>query len=638
MACMPQCTKAAHRWGRMINIKREKKDTGNKRIGVIIRRWLFAVIMAAFFISLVGIIIVQSLYQREYSYQLIETYVEDVSQEVDDSFTHLIYDWAVSFTEDMEKRYDDLDNDYLIRLVDLNREILSEINIVDGNGIIVYSSCPEYVGWDIRSGKNASEFICLLQGEDYYEQGVRESEFSDKNQMIYVGKAFSSREGFIQYGVSYENYDNYVDETLSDVAKNRRIGFMGDIVICEENLEVIGSTDDKYNGMIFDDPSILPEKEGEIVRSTYNLFGEKCYAVSTMIENHYIIGGFSIFEAAYGGNLDKVFIFLMNGLILFSILIVLSKTLDRHVISGIENINGSLARITGGDLEEKVSVKTSLEFTELSDGINQTVDRLKDMIAETEARIEEELETARSIQQTSLPNCTGFFRRNRYFELWADMETAKTVGGDFYDFYMLPDDILVVTMADVSDKGIPAAMFMMRAKTLMKSLAEDGLSVEAMAEAANKGLWENNEGSMFVTAWIGFIDLKTGKVRYVHAGHTCPVLFGNREPVFIRQKRQMLMGGMPDVTYEDQEFVMEPGESLFLYTDGVTEAEREDEEQYGNDRLLSVLSGMNEAFEESTEKNFCEYVCNKVVEDVHAFAGEKPQSDDITVLCVRYKG
>jgi sigma-B regulation protein RsbU (phosphoserine phosphatase) len=136
---------------------------------------------------------------------------------------------------------------------------------------------------------------------------------------------------------------------------------------------------------------------------------------------------------------------------------------------------------------------------------------------------------------------------------------------------------------------------------------------------------------------VGFIDLKTGTVRYVHAGHTCPVLFGNSEPVFIKQKRQMFIGGVPDVRYEGQEFVMKPGDALFLYTDGVTEAEQEDGTQYGNERLLSVLSGMKEAFNESGDKEFCRFVCRNVVADVHSFTGDIPQSDDITVLCVKYR-
>ena len=171
---------------------------------------------------------------------------------------------------------------------------------------------------------------------------------------------------------------------------------------------------------------------------------------------------------------------------------------------------------------------------------------------------------------------------------------------------------------------------------MLKRLAEEGRSVEDMASAANSELWENNEGSMFVTVWIGFIDLDTGKVQYVHAGHTCPVVFGIDEPVFVKQKRELMMGAMPEVNYHGQEFTLRPGESLFLYTDGVTEAEGAGDELYGNDRLLSFLAKKHRSTGNISRRDYCKDICTSVTDDVHAFSGDIPQSDDITVLCVRY--
>ncbi len=638
MVCMPQCMKAARRWDNMKKMINHENNNKNTKVRVIIERWLFNVIMIALMVSLVGMIIVQRYYQKVHSYKLIEAHVNDVGQDVDDSFKYLLYDWTKSFTAELEKMYADIDNEYLRKLVEFNSSMISELNIIDDKGIIVYSSVPEYLGWDMNSGEQGKEFMCLLNGEEYYEQKLCLNDYGDGVEMVYAGRAFSSREGFVEIGVSRENYENYINETLSESVKNRRIGSTGYIVILGKDNKIVASTDNRYDGEKINIPEILTEEEGQIIHSTCEMFGKKCYAVSTLRNAYYILGVLPVYEAGFFGDLDKILILIMNGIILFCIFRVLSKMLNKYVVRGIEDINDSLGKITEGDLDERAKVTTSLEFSQLSDGINHTVTRLKEMMEETEARMEAELEMARNIQQTSLPSCTGFFRHNKNFELWACMETAKMVGGDFYDFYMLPGDILAVTIADVSDKGIPAAMFMMRAKTLLKSLAEEGLSVEDMVTAANKGLWEDNEGSMFVTAWIGFIDLKTGTVRYVHAGHTCPVLLKNSEPVFIKEKRQLLIGGMPDVTYQGQEFVMKPQDTLFLYTDGVTEAEGENGEQYGNNRLLSIFSGMDEAFRESTETEFCTFACKRVIEDVRSYSGDNPQFDDITVLCVKYTG
>ncbi len=613
------------------------KPKKSRKVGVIIQQYLFGVISISFILLLVGVIAVQKIWQQVYSYSMISQYVVDVSEDVEDSFSELLSSWSDAFTRQIEENYEYIDDATLTDLVSMNHEVLSEVNIVDQNGIIIYSSVPEYVGWDMHQGPQSAEFLCLLEGQDYYEQTIRANDYDASTEMIYAGKAFSNRKGFVEIGISKENYKNYINESLAMSVKNRRVGFNGAMVICDKNHIIVGSTDDKYNGLKLDRPDILPEQEGELKTVTVKMFGKNSYIVSILTQGYYIIAGYPVDEAGFLGMIDKVLIFIMITIILVSIFFILNRLLNNNVVHEIESINGSLAKITDGNLEEKVDVNSSIEFEELSEGINKTVDRLKDMIDEAEKRIDMELEMARSIQRTSLPNCNEKFKHNEFFQLYASMDTAKTVGGDYYDFYMLPGDILVVTMADVSDKGIPAAMFMMRAKTLMKSLSEMGMSVEEMAVEANKGLWENNEGNMFVTAWIGFINIKTGLVRYVHAGHTCPILFGNSEPVFIKKKRQMLMGGMPDATYTGQEFTMKSGDCLFLYTDGVTEAERADHEQFGNDRILNLIAGMKDNFQNDDGEYFCEYVCKKAIEEVHAFSGDTPQSDDITVLCVQMK-
>jgi serine phosphatase RsbU (regulator of sigma subunit) len=613
------------------------KDNKNTKVGTIITRWLFIVIFVALLISLFSIIVVQSIYQRMYAMDLIAEGVADVSTDIDETFSSVLRDYTIDFADMIEDNRNYItDDSWLKDLVDMNSDFLSEINIVDNQGYIVNSSIPEYVGWDMASGEKSREFMCLLDGADYYDQGLRENSYDENMEMVYAGAAFSDESGFLEIGVSKKNYDNYLLECMSDEVRNRRIGIDGVYAIADKNYKIIGSTNDAFNGHTIEKTELLADKEDEPKFSRVRMFDTDCYVVSIRRNNYYYIGGFPVSEAGRFGRLDKILIISMNILMLLCIFIILSRLLNKHVVKGIEDINASLSKITHGDLDERAEVKNSIEFTELSDGINSTVDRLKQMIAEADARIDEELAMANSIQQASLPDCTDEYRDNDAFSLYARMETAKTVGGDFFDFYKISDHLLVVTMADVSDKGIPAAMFMMRAKAVLKRLAEEGRSVEDMASAANSELWENNEGSMFVTVWIGFIDLDTGRVQYVHAGHTCPVIFGMSEPVFVKQKRELMMGAMPEVIYHRQEFTLQPGESLFLYTDGVTEAEGEGDTLYGNDRLLSFLAKKHNTYRNSSRRDYCKEICCSVTENVHAFSGDIPQSDDITVLCVRY--
>lgn len=216
------------------------------------------------------------------------------------------------------------------------------------------------------------------------------------------------------------------------------------------------------------------------------------------------------------------------------------------------------------------------------------------------------------------------------------MDTAKEVGGDFYDYYMLSGNRLALIIADVSDKGIPAALFMMKAKTVIKALAVSGLEVDEVMTRANDELVKDNEAEMFVTVWIGFLDLETGLISYVHAGHTCPMLIRDDGVSMIKQKRNFIVGGRAGIKFLKQEFQLLPGDTVFLYTDGVTEAFDKDQNEYGNERLEKILLQKEKGDAAADPNKFCEELCHLVREDVSAYAGEVPQSDDITMLALRY--
>ena len=249
----------------------------------------------------------------------------------------------------------------------------------------------------------------------------------------------------------------------------------------------------------------------------------------------------------------------------------------------------------------------------------------------TLASTEMELGVATKIQANMLPSTFPFLPERTDFNLYASMTPAKEVGGDFYDFFMVDDNHLALVIADVSGKGIPAALFMMASKILIKNTVMTGKSPGEVLRAVNNQICENNREEMFVTVWLGILSLDDGKLVTANAGHEYPMLKkpgGDFE--LVKTKHSFVVGGMAGIKYKETEMVLEPDSKLFVYTDGVPEAEDESERQYGYDRFLSVL---NKNKDEMPDK-----LLEAVGADVKAFVQDQPQFDDLTMLCVHYKG
>ena len=312
--------------------------------------------------------------------------------------------------------------------------------------------------------------------------------------------------------------------------------------------------------------------------------------------------------------------------VLFLLIIALVETL---VCRNLKSINGSLQKIIGGNLDEEVTVRDSVEFSLLSDDINQTVTTLKGYIGEAEKRMEEELKLATFIQESALPHAFTFTRND--FEIYALMKPARYVGGDFYDFFFTGSNKMALVIADVSGKGIPAALFMMRAKTAILNAAKTGKSPSETLFEVNNSLCEGNEAEMFVTAWVGIIDLETGIMNCANAGHEFPVYcHAGGEYELIKDVHGLVLGAMENVPMKEYTLQMNPGDRLFVYTDGVPEAIDKDEKAYGTDRLVSKLNELREEPQKDT--------LEKVHHDIVKFVGEAEQFDDITMLGFTYIG
>lgn len=319
----------------------------------------------------------------------------------------------------------------------------------------------------------------------------------------------------------------------------------------------------------------------------------------------------------------------MEILIYTALFILVYQLLKKKVICNLQRVNEGLNAITKGNLDTVINVRNYEEFSELSDDVNATVSTLKHYIKEAEERIDKELELARQIQHSALPSVFPLYPNRPDFDMYAYMDAAREVGGDFYDFYLLDSYSLVFMIADVSGKGIPAALFMMTAKTLIKGLAESGYEVEEIFTRANRKLCESNDADMFITAWMGKLDLRTGKVSFVNAGHNPPLLRRRGGQVqYLRTKPDFVLAGLEESPYRRQELQLEPGDMIYLYTDGVTEAVNSANSLYGEERLEQCLQ---EADQDPRS------ACKGVTAEVAAFAGETPQADDITMLCLKMK-
>ena len=243
-----------------------------------------------------------------------------------------------------------------------------------------------------------------------------------------------------------------------------------------------------------------------------------------------------------------------------------------------------------------------------------------------------EMKMASDIQESAIPRVFPPFPGEKRVDIYASMDTAKEVGGDFYDFYFSGPGKITFLIADVSDKGVPAALFMMRAKTIIKSIAQTGKPVAEVVTEANDALCEGNGANMFVTAWVGEIDLCTGRVAYVNAGHNPPILLrADGKNDYLRTRAGLVLGAMPGIKYRSQEAMLAPGDAIYLYTDGVTEQTNAQGELFGEERLISFISGGHFRDEPNA-------ILSSVSERISAFAAGTEQADDRTQLVIRYRG
>ena len=323
------------------------------------------------------------------------------------------------------------------------------------------------------------------------------------------------------------------------------------------------------------------------------------------------------------------------------VILVQSIFLHRTLLRPLKLISGEATRFS---TENTVSQKKLTESISNIDEIGMlagSVDRMEEQIQEyidnitraaaEKERVSTELDMATRIQESMLPNDYPAFPDRDEFDIFAKMTPAKEVGGDFYDFFLVDDDHLCVVMADVSGKGIPAALFMMASKIILKNNAVMGKTPAEILKDTNNSICANNQLDMFVTVWLGILEISTGKLVAANAGHEYPVLKApDRKYELIKDKHGFVIGGMSGMRYKEYELTMKPGSKLFLYTDGIPEATNAKEELFTNERMLNALNENPDADTKQTLLN--------VRIAVDEFVQDAEQFDDLTMLCLEYKG
>ena len=339
------------------------------------------------------------------------------------------------------------------------------------------------------------------------------------------------------------------------------------------------------------------------------------------------------------------FILLMLGLTL-AVFAIVNHRLKKHVVKPIEDMNQAARNYIADkddglpdeyhfqslDIHTNDEIESlALIFGDMEKEIGEYVENLTKATAEKE-RLNSELTLGAQIQRGTLPSKFPPYPDRKEFDIYASVDPAKEVGGDFYDFFLIDDDHLAMVIADVSGKGIPAALFMMGCKILIANLTTVGITDPAtILKEVNNRILKNDTIDMFITVWLGILEISTGKILAANGGHEYPCLMTDgKEYKLFKDRHGLVLGGMADVNYYTYELQFKPGDALFVYTDGVPESTNINNELFGNDRMLKALNRNPDASVEELLAN--------VKNDINEFVGEAPQFDDITMLALRYNG
>ena len=579
----------------------------------IFQKWLFLLVVLAFLATFAASWHLHSYLAELSAVDMLESTLSEVSRKINitehnlKTVMHLSDSAALAKTRafaqmiasDPSILHDTEKLDTIRKKLDVD-----ELHVSDEKGVLMWSvsfnKSLNYRGYDMNSKTQSAAFMPALTDKNF--ELVQPPQLNGSFNILfqYVGVARIDKPGIVQIGYRPERVieAQHLAE-VKQIEKDTHIGTNGTLHITES--------------------SGFPADYKKVIRTNDSL-------QLSVAAGKYLLTAELPEEEMYVSRDSILKVLIIGNLVLFGVIFLLvSHLLQKVVINGIYNVNDSLKEITSGNLEQQVSVSTTTEFCTLSNGINTMVSALKKAIENEAKRLDAELEMGRMIQTSVLPvDFTG----NERYQLHAGMFTAREVGGDFYDFFAIDKDHLAILIADVSGKGITAALYMMTAKTLLKELIQKHPVAEAF-EIANQELCKNNKAHMFLTAFAGVIDLKTGVMTCVNAGHNPPVLkHADGTAEYLKIKHSLVLSASRKARYTAVDLQLKKNDKIILYTDGVTEAMNCSKQLYGEEQLLKTLSSKDASPEE---------IVDLIRSEVSMFAGSEPQNDDITLLVMEYR-
>lgn len=535
-------------------------------------------------------------------------------------------------------------NEDLSDYLEKNGNDIREINFIDMNGVITVSNQADYIGFDMRkAGDQSADFDAhmrsLKQDAAGYVQESGSISYDSNVRRKYAGIPLDNG-CYVQIGYDISGFQKNLDELILNVSRNHHIGAEGGFIIANPDLKVISVPDDTDIISFTDDEKdrismylktgINESEKGKIIPE--DMGDESFLFMFDIYEGYYIITFIPEREVHSPRTITTTIMVIILLSTMVTLFYFIYRLIRKTIVDNIRKVNSSLQKINSGKLDTKVEVRDNAEFDILSTNINQTVATLNKYIEDEKKRLDNELSYAKVIQKSSLPSVYPPFPGRNEIDICGGMTTANEVGGDFFDYFFITETTLCFLIADVSGKGIPAAMFMMRARSALKSCAQRGMTPSEVFSTVNDALCENNEANMFVTVWMGWLNTATGEVRYINAGHNPPLIKkAGTGYEYLSERSGAILAAIEGRRFKEHTVTLSPGDSLLLYTDGITEACNTEHEEYGEERLqkhLNQLSGSLSA----------EELCSAVKEGAAAFAGEEPQFDDMTVLDLAFKG
>ncbi len=581
----------------------------------IFQLWLFLFVTAAFLSTLVVSWNIETYAVRKNARQLLTVNIEDAKVRLDKSRSNLedfisVYKESLVSTARAWAKIVEQDptiiEDY-DRVVEIAKELnAEELIVTDEKGIIIAAFPDSYLGFDMNSTDQSRAFMPAIEDPKFELAQEPRPNGSKGEYRQYGGVARRDKPGIVQVAISPRHLGKMVAlAELSNIYSAISIGREGGMIIFK-NISGANLYGYDEGGKYFRD---------ELVDGVPSI-------VLSALYKEYVIMAYIPCEEVYAERAQTMRFITWISLALFLVIFFLiSALVQQLVVNGIYSVNDSLNKITKGDLNEQVEVSTAPEFVVLSNGVNQTVGALKKAIEKEAKRIDDELLLCQRIQRQFLP--TDFPDESRFL-FTGDLITAREVGGDFYDFFYLDEDRFVFLIADVSGKGLTAALFMTTAKAYLRKAILDGLDFADAIASANAELVKGNTTNMFLTGFFCLFNGKTNELTCVNAGHNPPLMRrAGGQWEYLAIEPSLIIGIMADAPYDGVTMKLEPGDALYLYTDGVSEAMNDKGEPYGEKRLQDALN----AYDGEPEKTI-EYL----QKTLRKYRNGAPKSDDVTML------